>query len=166
MLLGFVVGLVLPSDLLGAEEATVDTSSLPDVIVPPAPTLPEEQGGAAPFLTVPAAQTLFVLGQPPAGFRILSDVTRSSSDRVEQRMILGDGSTEVVLFGSASADILELPTGENVSVRGVDGILTESPDGDLALTWVEPGKILMSITADEAFGAAAMVDLAESLEFP
>jgi hypothetical protein len=161
VLVGFVVGLMLPSGLLSDEEA-VDTSSLPEVIIPPPPSFPEDQ----PQPTVPASETLFSLPDPPAGFQVRSNVARSSPDRVEQRMILSDANDEVVIFGSSSADTLDLPNGERVTVRGVDGVLTGTAGAPFTVTWVEPGKILMSITAPDSFDVSRMLALADSLEIP
>jgi hypothetical protein len=160
VLFGFVVGLALPSET--AEESPVDTSSLPDLIVPPSPRFPDEPSEPSP--TVPSSQRLFSVPEPPPGFRESADLSRADSDKVEQQVVLTDGSEQIVLFGLAAANLPELPTGEAVQLRGVEAVVSQGRAGEIVLSWIEPGNVAMSITAPESFGQAQVLALAESLE--
>ncbi|MGF1665288.1 MAG: hypothetical protein ACFCVC_03340 [Acidimicrobiia bacterium] len=160
VLVGFVVGLALPSDL--ADSRPVDTFALPDLIVPPPPTFPEDDSSATP--SVPSTDRLFSVPSLPPGFSETADLSRANPDRVEQQVILEDGSDEIVIFGLASADVPELGEGESVEVRGQQGVVTEGAGGEIVLTWIEPGNILIAISAPPSFGIDQMVLLAESLE--
>ncbi len=160
VLVGFVVGLALPSD--GDGSGPVDTSALPDLIVPPSPTFPED-GSSTPS-SVPATDRLFSVPSPPPGYRETADLSRANPDRVEQQVVLADGSDEIVIFGLASADVPELDDGETIEVRGQPGVVTEGRGGEIVLSWIEPGNILISISAPQSFGIDQTVLLAESLE--
>jgi hypothetical protein len=160
VLVGFVVGLILPSGL--DDSQPVDTSALPDLIVPPPPTFPEEAPGVAP--SVPNTDRIFSVPSPPPGYRETADLSRANPDRVEQQVVLEDGSDEIVIFGLASADAPDLGEGETVEVRGQQGVISEGTGGEIVLSWIEPGNILIAISAPESFGIDQMVLLAESLE--
>jgi hypothetical protein len=160
VLAGFIVGLALPSDF--DDSQPVDTFALPDLIVPPSPTFPEDNPSVEP--SVPSTDRLFSVPTPPPGFTETADLSRANPDRVEQQVILENGSDQIVIFGLASADVPDLDEGEPLEVRGEQGVVTEGPTGDIVLSWVEPGNILIAISAPASFGIDQVVLLAESLE--
>jgi hypothetical protein len=160
VLVGFVVGLALPSD--GDGSGPVDTSALPDLIVPPSPTFPEDDFSTSP--SVPGVDRLFSVPTPPPGYRETADLSRANPDRVEQQVVLTDGTDEIVILGSASAEVPDLGAGEPLDVRGRPGVVSEGPGGEIVLSWIEPGNILISISAPRSFGIDQTVLLAESLE--
>lgn len=163
VLVGFVVGLALPSD--SDDSRPLDTSSLPDLIVPPSPTFPEDDeddSSASP--SVPGTDRLFSVPTPPPGYRETADLSRANPDRVEQQVVFTDGTDEIVIFGSVSAEVPDLGDGEPLDVRGQPGVVREGPGGEIILSWIEPGNILISISAPQSFGIDQTVLLAESLE--
>lgn len=168
ILLGFVVGLVLPRAGGSAEASLGETepgTTLPDVIVPPAPDLPGQSTTTMPnLIPAPAVDEIFIVPTPPAGWDIVSNFTQASSDRIDQMVILTDGLDEVRVSAFASASEPELPAGESVTVRGQDGVMLSAVDGRFVVTWVEPGKITFAIEAPDDFGLEEVLRLAESLE--
>lgn len=165
VVVGFLVGLALPN--AGADdEQPVDTSALPDVIVPPSISIPPATSEeSVPELTIPVSEQLFNVTAPPPGYVETANISRSGPDRVEQQVVLRGDDDEILIFGYTAADLIELPSGDPVQVRGVDGVISEAPDGTLVLTWIEPGQILMTIHASPSFGEDGMTLLASLLEF-
>lgn len=158
---GFLVGLGLPRD--ADAEPTGTTLSLPDVIVPPAPTtLPTNP--LQPDLEEPFVDELFTVPNPPAGFTVEFNYTQSSSDHVEQTAVLTDQTIHIKISAAVTAADPELPAGDPVQVRGQSGVVDATTEGRYALSWVEPGKILFTIDAPEAVPVEELVRLAESLE--
>jgi hypothetical protein len=167
ILVGFIVGLTLPRE--GAAEdqslgATPETT-LPDVIIPPAPDLPEQSGSTTPSLIpAPVVDEIFAIPAPPVGWEVISNFTQASSDRVDQMIILTNGLTEIRVSAFAAASEPELPLGDDVTVRGQQGAVTRPVEGRFVVSWIEPGKITFSIDAPDEFGLPEVLSLAEALE--
>ena len=166
--LGFIVGLLLPrAD--DSQDSSVETpgTTLPEVIVPPAPTsIPSDRVPLTiPDLeSAPVVDELFTVPRPPEGFRVASNITQSSSERVDQSVVVTDEVIEVEVSASASAAEPTLPIGESVTVRGQEGVITRGDEGRFVISWIEPGKISFEIDAPAEFGLDAALSLAESLE--
>jgi hypothetical protein len=137
---------------------------LPDVIVPPPPTSFPEQSLPETIEPGPAIDEIFTLPEPPEGFRIAANVRQATPDRVDQDMVITDETIDVRIRAVASAVDPTVPQGEAISVRGQDGAVLRSEEGQFSLAWIEPGKVAFVIEAPESFGVEAAVELAESLE--
>ena len=166
ILVGFIVGLMLPRESAAEEDlGAPSTESLPEVIIPPAPDLSEQSSTTLPdLIPAPIVDEIFAIPTPPTGWQIVSNFTQASSDRVDQMIILTNGLTEIRVAAFAAAAEPGLPIGDDVTVRGEDGVMTQPVDGRFVLTWIEPGKITFSIDAPEDFGLADALELATSLE--
>lgn len=168
--LGFLVGLFLPREGIADEQGlgvpdSQSGTTLPDVIIPPAPELPDESEPTLPdMVPAPSVDKIFEIPTTPPGWEIVSDFTQSSSDRIDQMVVLSNGLEELRVSAFAAAAEPFLPNGEDVSVRKQDGVVVREVDGRFLLKWIEPGKVTFSIDAPEAFGLAAAISLAESLE--
>ncbi len=169
VVLGFIVGLMLPrSD--GPEDSSLApaATTLPDVIVPPAPTtLPPDSEAPLTIPDLEAApdvERLFEVPSPPDGFRKTDDLTQATSERIDQTVVLTDGVTEVSIWAWVSAAEPTLPIGEPITVRGQEGVVTRGEEGRYLLSWIEPGKVSFEIDAPEGFDVTEVLLLAESLE--
>jgi hypothetical protein len=166
ILVGFIVGLLLPRDSAAEQDlGAPSTESLPDVIIPPAPDLPEQSSTTVPDMTpAPIVDEIFGIPSPPTGWQIVSNFTQASSDRVDQMIILSNGLTEIRVSAFAAATEPELPIGDGVTVRGEDGVMTQPVNGRFVVSWIEPGKITFAIDAPDDFGLTDALELAKSLE--
>jgi hypothetical protein len=166
--LGFVIGSFLPRDA-DASSSTEQSSlsTLPDQIVPPLPpdsTVPAVPGQSA-NPTLPSGR-IFTLPNPPEGFDVTVDSLQNGPLGVEQLMMLTKDVSQIVIDGKVSSARPVLPSdGNSISVRGVEGVVESIQGGALAISWIEPGEILMTVTVPGSYGLSKAVTLAEGLVF-
>lgn len=119
------------------------------------------------FDGLPGAQIqpggLIELTDLPDGYQARSNVFSESNDRASQRIrLLGpDGPVDVQAIRGPDVSLPE--TGEEFSVAGADGRLTES-DGSLTLSWLADDDLLITVEAEPEADIETLSAIAAAVE--
>jgi hypothetical protein len=139
-------------------------STLPDLIIPTLPpesTIPDQGSVLPPSLS--PSNPLFTLSRIPAGFDLVGNSVQVSPGRVDQVAVLVGGGIEIAIEAFTPSDAAEMPAGQAVTVREVDGVMSVG-DVESTLAWIEPGDVQFSIRAPAEVEVDTLLEVADALE--